>query len=62
VNTSVEQNKMKPEPARLSCTYAEAVYLLHQKGITTDHAAMVLGYIFGRDQDVVMVHLLNGMP
>jgi len=59
-----EMTKMKSTPARLTCTYAEAIYLVHQKGYAADIEAAVgiISYIFGRKPEDVREHIKKGLP
>lgn len=56
--------KTKKLPERLTCTYAEAIYLIHEKGFAADIEAAVgiVAYIFGRDPDEVREHIKKGLP
>lgn len=53
---------LKIVEGRLSCTYAEAVYLLHRKGNFGRCEISVLAYIFGREPKTVTEDLKRGMP
>lgn len=58
-----EMTKMKPMPERTTCTYPEAVYLMHHNPkIATEAAAVVLACLYGRDPKTVFDHIKKGMP
>lgn len=56
--------KTKDLHSRLTCTYAEAIYMIHQKGFAADieAAAGTVAYIFGRDPEQVKEHIKKGLP
>lgn len=57
-----EMTKMKAMPARTTCTYPEAVHMLHAKGMIDITVAHIIAYIYGRDVNVVLDSLKKGMP
>ncbi len=65
--TETSLKKIRTIPGRMSCTYAEAVYLLHQKlqeddgGPTALQMAAVVAAIYGRETLVVWEDIKRGV-
>lgn len=65
--TETSLNKVKTIPGRLSCTYAEAVVILHQKSRNDEAApsplqmATVVAAIYGREVLPVFDDIKRGM-